>query len=64
MILLQGIRDAVPSDLEGVAALLAPLEDAGILKPRSREALLAELKWCHCLKNQLQALYRLSASYH
>lgn len=41
----QGIRDAVPGDAEGVAALLAPLEDAGILKPRTRQALLAELEW-------------------
>jgi hypothetical protein len=42
----QGIRDAHAADADGVAALLAPLEAKGILKPRSREALLEELPWC------------------
>ena len=44
--LAQGIRDAQAADADGVAALLAPLEAKGILKPRSRETLLEELPWC------------------
>ncbi len=34
-----GIRKALPSDLDGLALLLAPLEKAGILVQRSREEL-------------------------
>lgn len=37
------MRAAVKEDLEGIADLLAPLEQKGILKPRSREQLKAEL---------------------
>jgi N-acetylglutamate synthase-like GNAT family acetyltransferase len=40
----QGIRAAVPSDLEAVEALLKPLADKGVLAPRSREQLGAELQ--------------------
>lgn len=35
----EGIRKALPSDLDGLAQLLAPLEKAGILVQRSREEL-------------------------
>ena len=45
-VVAQGIRDAQAGDADGVAALLAPLEQKGILKPRSRETLLEELPWC------------------
>ena len=46
MLTVQGIRDAQAADADGVAALLAPLEAKGILKPRSRKTLLEELPWC------------------
>ena len=39
----QGMRKATRDDLPGIAELLAPLEQRGILKPRSREQLKAEL---------------------
>lgn len=40
---MQGMRKATREDLVGIAELLAPLEQRGILKPRSREQLKAEL---------------------
>ena len=41
--MLQGMRAATRDDLPGIAELLAPLEQKGILKPRTREQLKAEL---------------------
>lgn len=41
--MLQGMRAASRDDLPGIAELLAPLEQKGILKPRTREQLKAEL---------------------
>lgn len=37
------MRAATKEDLGGIAELLAPLEQKGILKPRSREQLKSEL---------------------
>lgn len=39
----QGMRKATTDDLAGIAELLAPLEQKGILKPRTREQLKTEL---------------------
>jgi len=39
----QGIRTAEPGDLDGIQALLRPLEKKGILKPRSHQQLLDDL---------------------
>lgn len=40
---MQGIRTAEPGDLDGIQALLRPLEKKGILKPRSHQQLLDDL---------------------
>lgn len=47
-------------DLEGVAELLAPLEQKGILKPRSREQLKAELPHFTVIDLEVLRLWRLS----
>ncbi|KAK9824282.1 hypothetical protein WJX72_009159 [[Myrmecia] bisecta] len=39
----EGIRQALPHDLESIAALLQPLEAAGIVRPRTTAQLLADL---------------------
>ena len=40
---LQGIRGALPQDLRSIEALLKPLEEKGILAPRSRPQLIQDL---------------------
>lgn len=42
---LQGIRGAVPQDLTAIQALLLPLEEKGILAPRSNAQLLSDLRF-------------------
>ena len=39
----QGIRGALPQDLRSIEALLKPLEEKGILAPRSRPQLIQDL---------------------
>lgn len=39
----EGIRAAGPQDLQAIQELLQPLQDAGIMAPRSRGQLLSEL---------------------
>ena len=42
---MQGIRGAVPQDLAAIQALLLPLEQKGILAPRSDAQLLSDLRF-------------------
>lgn len=42
---VQGIRGAVPQDLIAIQALLLPLEEKGILAPRSNAQLLSDLRF-------------------
>lgn len=42
---MQGIRGAVPQDLVAIKALLLPLEERGILAPRSDAQLLSDLRF-------------------
>ena len=42
---LQGIRGAVPQDLAAIQGLLLPLEERGILAPRTDEQLLTDLRY-------------------
>ena len=42
---MQGIRGAVPQDLVAIQALLLPLEEKGILAPRSDAQLLSDLRF-------------------
>lgn len=42
---MQGIRGAVPQDLLAIQALLLPLEERGILAPRSDAQLLSDLRF-------------------
>lgn len=42
---MQGIRGAVPQDLTAIQALLLPLEEKGILAPRSDAQLLSDLRF-------------------
>ena len=52
----QGMRGAQAEDLEGIAALLAPLEAKGILKSRSRHQLAAELPHYTVIEREAQLL--------
>ena len=50
------MRAARADDLEGIAALLAPLETKGILKLRSRHQLAAELSHYTVIERETQLL--------
>ena len=45
----EGIRQAQPSDVRAIEELLKPLEDDGILVPRSRDQLEKDIPNCHLL---------------
>lgn len=42
---MQGIRGAVPQDLASIQGLLLPLEERGVLAPRSDDQLLTDLPY-------------------
>lgn len=42
---LQGIRAAVPQDLAAIQGLLLPLEERGVLAPRTDDQLLSDLPY-------------------
>lgn len=42
---VQGLRAAYPQDLDAMEALLKPLEEQGILAPRSRTQLIMDLPY-------------------
>lgn len=52
----EGIRRAVPADLEGIQELLAPLVERGILVPRTREQLQAEVPHFTVVEQEQQLL--------
>jgi len=42
---MQGIRGAVPQDLASIQGLLLPLEERGVLAPRTDDQLLTDLRY-------------------
>ena len=66
---MKGIRGAVPQDLDAIQGLLQPLEEKGILAPRSHAQLLDDLRYFRVAERdakvsfQYYILQNLSLSY-